>query len=121
MSLATDSSRSAAPHHSGHQWVVIVFNLLPFFGGQFAPLFHDTMAATLKAYASNLGPKHLAQGLLVTEADLSAGLLHGHLFVFSAVDHWTCHRVGVLLPLLAVNISEKLLCHSSRRLSRESS
>ena len=68
MSLATDSSGFAAPHH-GHLWVVIIFNLLPFFGGQFAPLFHDTMAANLKAYSSNLlnipnvGPKHLAQGL----------------------------------------------------------
>ena len=90
MSLATDSSRSAFPHHSGHQWVVIVFNLLPFFGGQFAPLFHDTMAAALKAYASNLGPKHLAQGLLVTEADLSAGLLHGHLLAY-------CRRRWLLL------------------------
>ena len=90
MSLATDSSGFAAPHHHGHQWVVIVFNLLPFFGGQFAPLFHDTMANALKAYSSNLGPKHLAQGLLVTEADLSAGLLHGHLLAY-------CRRRWLLL------------------------
>lgn len=39
-----------APHH--HKWVVIVFNLLPFFGGQFAPLFHNNLATRLKAYMS---------------------------------------------------------------------
>ena len=62
---------------------MIVFNLLPFFGGQFAPLFHDAMAMALKAYITQIvGPKNIAQGLLVTEADLAAGLLHGHLLAY---------------------------------------
>ena len=78
----SDSSGASAPHH-GHEWVVIVFNLLPFFGGQFAPLFHDAMAMALKAYITQIvGPKNIAQGLLVTEADLAAGLLHGHLLAY---------------------------------------
>ena len=79
----SDSSGASAPPHHGHQWVVLVFNLLPFFGGQFNPLFHVAMAAALKAYTSGSnGPKQLAQGLLVTEADLAAGLLHGHLLAY---------------------------------------
>jgi hypothetical protein len=48
-------------HQHGHESVVIVFNLLPFFGGQFEPLFHDQMAAKLKAYTSGImGPKQIA-------------------------------------------------------------
>ena len=60
---------------------MIVLNLLPFFGGQSAPLFHDAMATALKAYIA-VGPKRIAQGLLVTEADLAAGLLHGHILAY---------------------------------------
>ena len=59
----SDSSGASAPHH-GHEWVVIVFNLLPFFGGQLAPLFHDQLATALKAYTRGIGgPKSIAQGL----------------------------------------------------------
>ena len=79
MSVLSISSGGFAPLHPGHEWRVFVFNLLPFFGGQFNPIFHDQMADALKAYTSGLlGPKQIAQGLLVTEADLHAGLLHGH-------------------------------------------
>ena len=48
---------------------MIVFNLLPFFGGQFDPLYHDQLAARLKAYTSNgiLGPKQLPQDVELEE------------------------------------------------------
>ena len=79
----SDSSEASAPHH-GHEWVVIVFNLLSFFGGQLAPLFHDQLATALKAYTRGIlgGVKYIAQGLLVSEVDLAAGLLHGHLLAY---------------------------------------
>ena len=87
----SDSSGASAPHH-GHEWVVIVFNLLPFFGGQLAPLFHDQLATALKAYTRGIGgPKSIAQGLLVSEVDLSAGLLHGHLLAYCR----RCWRLNV--------------------------
>ena len=72
----SDSSGASAPHH-GHEWVVIVFNLLSFFGGQLAPRFHDLLATALKAYTGGIlgGVKYIAQGLLVSEVDLAAGLL----------------------------------------------
>ena len=78
----SDSSGASAPHH-GHEWVVIVFNLLSF-GGQLAPLFHDQLATALKAYTGGIlgGVKYIAQGLLVSEVDLAAGLLHGHLLAY---------------------------------------
>ena len=100
----SDSSGVSAPHH-GHQWCVLVFNLLPFFGGQFAPLFHDAMAVALKAYASGSnGPKHLAQGLLVSEVDLSAGLLHGHLLAYCPGFNGVVCKVG-LRPIKEGRIS----------------
>ena len=53
----SDSSGVNMHHHHGHEWVVIVSNLLPFFGEQFVPLFHDAMATTLKAYIAQIvGP-----------------------------------------------------------------
>ena len=93
----SDSSGASAPHH-GHEWVVIVFNLLPFFYGQLAPAFHDALATALKAYTMH-GHKQIAQGLLVSEVDLAAGLLHGHLLAY-------CRRRWVINALRYETIEE---------------
>ena len=47
----SDSSGINPSRHDGHQWTVIVFNLLPW-RGQLTPAHHDALATALKGYQS---------------------------------------------------------------------